>query len=72
MIQGDMNAEKAALKAELARTKPAVADAKVKSETLASQAASLRQKLIDTAARIQGLERQPRIRDIDGGGRRRC
>ena len=47
-----------ALNAELAKTKPAVASAKVKSETLASQAASLRKKLIETAARIQTLERE--------------
>jgi septal ring factor EnvC (AmiA/AmiB activator) len=47
-----------ALNAELAKDRPAVAGARVKSQTLASEAALLRQKLIDTAARIQTLERE--------------
>ena len=45
------------LNAELAKDRPAVAGARAKSQTLASEAAALRQKLIDTAARIQALER---------------
>jgi septal ring factor EnvC (AmiA/AmiB activator) len=47
-----------ALNAELAKDRPAVAGARAKSQTLASEAALLRQKLIDTAARIQTLERE--------------
>jgi len=46
-----------ALKQELAKNRPVLAGAKVKSELLASEAAALRGKLIATAARIQGLER---------------
>jgi septal ring factor EnvC (AmiA/AmiB activator) len=46
-----------ALNAELAKDRPALAGAMEKSQTLASEAATLRQKLIDTAARIQELER---------------
>ena len=45
------------LKAELAKTRPVVADAKAKAAALAAEAAALRRKLIDTAARIQALER---------------
>ncbi len=44
------------LKSELAKTTPAVASAKQQSDALAAQALQLRQKLIDTAARIQALE----------------
>ena len=51
-------AQLGALNAELAKSRPAVASAKAKSDVLASQAATLRQKLIDTAARIQALERE--------------
>jgi septal ring factor EnvC (AmiA/AmiB activator) len=47
-----------ALNAELAKTRPAVATAKAKSDALASEAAALKQKLIDTAARIQILEKE--------------
>ncbi len=47
-----------ALKAELAKNRPAVASAQVKAKTLASEALALRRKLIDTAARIQALERE--------------
>jgi septal ring factor EnvC (AmiA/AmiB activator) len=46
------------LKAELAKTRPVVADAKARAAALAAQAAALRKKLIDTAARIQALERE--------------
>ena len=46
------------LNAELAKGRGAVAGAKAQSQALASEAASLRQKLIDTAARIQSLERE--------------
>ena len=47
-----------ALKEELAKNRPVLEGAKAKSQALASQAADLRQKLIATAARIQGLERE--------------
>lgn len=47
-----------ALKEELAKTRPAVASAKAKSDALASEAELLRRKLIDTAAKIQTLEAQ--------------
>jgi murein hydrolase activator len=47
-----------ALNAELAKDRPALAGAKAKSQALASEAATLRQKLIDTASRIQSLERE--------------
>jgi murein hydrolase activator len=46
------------LNAELAKDRPAVAGARAKSQALASEAALLRRKLIDTAARIQTLERE--------------
>ena len=45
------------------RTSRRVANAKQKSDTLAAEAASLRQKLIDTAARIESLEREDRQLD---------
>jgi hypothetical protein len=45
------------LKDEMARDKPAVESAKQKSEQLSAEAASLRKKLIATAARIESLER---------------
>jgi septal ring factor EnvC (AmiA/AmiB activator) len=47
-----------ALKEELAKTRPVVAEAKSQSESLAGQARDLRQKLVDTAARIEELERE--------------
>ena len=50
-------AQLGALKAELAKNRPVLAGAKAKSDALALEAASLRQKLIATAARIQSLER---------------
>jgi len=50
-----------ALNAELAKDRPALAGAKAKSQALATEAASLRQKLIDTAARIQALEREQNV-----------
>lgn len=46
------------LSSELNQGKPQLASAKEKSETLAGEAAVLRQKLIATAARIESLERQ--------------
>ena len=52
-----------ALNAELAKDRPAVADAKAQSESLARQAQGLRQKLIDTAARIETLEREKILLD---------
>jgi septal ring factor EnvC (AmiA/AmiB activator) len=50
-----------ALKAQLAKDRPALAGAREKSQVLASEAAALRRKLIDTAARIQALEREQSI-----------
>ncbi|MEO8301710.1 MAG: hypothetical protein ABI608_07950, partial [Rhizomicrobium sp.] len=46
------------LSSELNQGKPQLASAKEKSESLAAEAAALRQKLIATAARIESLERQ--------------
>jgi len=46
------------LQTELARDKPAVANAKQKSEQLSQEATSLRQKLIDSAAKVESLERE--------------
>jgi murein hydrolase activator len=46
------------LQTELARDKPAVANAKQKSEQLSQEATGLRQKLIDSAARVESLERE--------------
>jgi septal ring factor EnvC (AmiA/AmiB activator) len=46
------------LQGEIGRTKPAVDEARSKSQALAAQAAALRAKLIDTAARVQNLEQQ--------------
>jgi septal ring factor EnvC (AmiA/AmiB activator) len=46
------------LSSELKQGRPQLASAKEKSDTLAVQAAALRQKLIATAARIESLERQ--------------
>ena len=46
------------LSSELKQGQPQLQSAKQKSDALAAQAASLRQKLIATAARIEGLERQ--------------
>jgi septal ring factor EnvC (AmiA/AmiB activator) len=46
------------LKTELAKTRPALESARTQSDMLAAQARDLRQKLVDTAARIEDLERQ--------------
>ena len=46
------------LSSELKQGQPQLASAKEKSDTLAAEAAALRQKLIATAARIESLERQ--------------
>ena len=46
------------LSSELKQGRPQLASAKEKSDTLAAQAAALRQKLIATAARIENLERR--------------
>jgi septal ring factor EnvC (AmiA/AmiB activator) len=46
------------LNAELAKDRPALADAKQQSDALAAQAKALRNKLIDTAARVEELERE--------------
>ena len=42
----------------MARDKPAVDNAKQKSEQLSQEATSLRQKLIDSAAKVESLERE--------------
>ncbi len=44
------------LQGEIQKNKPAVLSARQKSATLRAQAAALRKKLIDTAARVQNLE----------------
>ena len=46
------------LNAEIARDKPALANAKQKSDQLSQEATSLRQKLIATAAKIENLEQE--------------
>ena len=52
-----------ALKDELAKGRPVLADAKAQSEALTRQAQTLRQKLVDTAARIEALEREKIVLD---------
>ena len=56
------------LNAELAKSRPAVANAKAKSDALASEAESLRKKLIATAAKIQTLEAQKASLQTDIAG----
>lgn len=46
------------LQKQIAKNRPAVENARQKSETLAAQAATLRRKLVDTAARVQALEQE--------------
>jgi septal ring factor EnvC (AmiA/AmiB activator) len=46
------------LKKEMAKARPAVESAKLKSDTLSAQAAQLRQKLVDTATRVEALEEE--------------
>ncbi len=46
------------LKAEIAHDKPAVDDAKQKSDQLSAEAKTLRQRLITTAAKIESLEQE--------------
>jgi len=52
------------LSSELQQARPQLSSAKQKSDTLAAQAAALRQKLIATAARIEILERQKVEADV--------
>jgi septal ring factor EnvC (AmiA/AmiB activator) len=47
-----------ALKKEMAKSRPAVDSAKLKSDTLGAQAAQLRTKLVDTATRVEALEEE--------------
>jgi septal ring factor EnvC (AmiA/AmiB activator) len=54
-----------ALRKEMAKSKPAVESAKLKSDTLGAQAAQLRRKLVDTATRVVALEEEKG--DIDSG-----
>src|SRR5690349_15640146 len=51
------------LKGSIVKEKPAVDTAKAQSERLGAQAAALRQKLIETAARVQALEKQKIVLD---------
>jgi septal ring factor EnvC (AmiA/AmiB activator) len=46
------------LKMEMAKSRPAVESAKLKSDTLSAQAAQLRRKLVDTATRVEMLEEE--------------
>jgi murein hydrolase activator len=57
-----------ALKSELAKTKPAVEDAKQKSEALNEEASALRHRLIATAARVQALEEEKGELDTEIAG----
>lgn len=52
------SAQYQALQSEIAKSRPAVEDAKQKSDALNAQAAALRQQLITTAAHVQDLEQQ--------------
>jgi septal ring factor EnvC (AmiA/AmiB activator) len=54
-----------ALNSEIGRERPGVEGARAKSDTLRAEADALRQKLIDTAARIQSLEAQKLVLDSD-------
>jgi murein hydrolase activator len=53
------------VKNDIAKTKPDVESAKKKSETLTGQANRLRQKLIDSASRVQALEEERGRLDAD-------
>ena len=53
------------LKGAIVKGKPAVDTAKAQSERLNAQAATLRQKLIETAARVQALEKQKIALDVE-------
>src|SRR5258706_2458771 len=53
------------LKGAIVKGKPAVDTAKAQSERLSAQAATLRQKLIETAARVQALEKQKIALDVE-------
>jgi len=46
------------LQTEMAHDKPALADARQKSELLSKEASDLRQKLIDSAAKVESLEQE--------------
>ncbi|MGH6876853.1 MAG: murein hydrolase activator EnvC family protein [Rhizomicrobium sp.] len=46
------------MQAEIAKSRPAVMDARRQSEALKAETALLRRRLIETAARVQGLEQQ--------------
>ncbi|HZQ40290.1 MAG TPA: peptidoglycan DD-metalloendopeptidase family protein, partial [Rhizomicrobium sp.] len=46
------------LQTEMARDKPAVANAKQKSDQLSQEASALRRKLIETAAKVESLEQE--------------
>jgi septal ring factor EnvC (AmiA/AmiB activator) len=47
-----------ALKTEMAKSKPAVESAKLRSDALSAAAAQLRQRLVDTATRVEALEEE--------------
>ncbi len=57
-----------ALQGEIARSRPAVEDAKRRSDALNTQTAALRQQLIATAARVQDLEQQKIALDSEVSG----
>ncbi len=53
------------LQAEIAKSRPVVADAERHSESLKAEAAELRRRLIETAGRVQELEQQKLGLDAD-------
>ena len=55
------------LKGAIVKGKPAVDTAKAQSDSLKAQAEALRKKLIETAARVQTLEKQKLVLDADIG-----
>jgi septal ring factor EnvC (AmiA/AmiB activator) len=54
-----------ALNSEIGRERPGVETAKAKSDALRAEAEALRQRLIDTAARVQSLEAEKLVLDSD-------
>ncbi|HEY3637323.1 MAG TPA: peptidoglycan DD-metalloendopeptidase family protein [Rhizomicrobium sp.] len=61
------NSQYQSLQSEIAKSRPAVEDAKRRSDTLNAQAGALRQQLITTAARVQELEQQKAELDDEVG-----
>ena len=54
-----------ALNSEVGREKPIVANAKAQSDALHREAQALRQRLVDTAARVQALEAERGKLDLE-------